>query len=107
MLQRYRQVLSQLQLRALAPFPVQHVGRAYGIRVEGEAGWKLIFSGDTRPCQSVGVSLSVWDRARRVEIWLFGDRVHSLRSQCLHHRGTGLAALGDSAWGLTCSTTMA
>jgi ribonuclease BN (tRNA processing enzyme) len=53
--QRYRQVLSQLQLRAFAPFPVQHVGRAYGIRVEGESGWKLVFSGDTRPAQSVGV----------------------------------------------------
>ncbi len=32
---------------------MEHIYGAYGIVVEGEAGWKLAFSGDTRPARSV------------------------------------------------------
>ena len=49
----YNQALRGLGLKSLQPFPVEHVGSAYGICIEGQAGWKVVFSGDTRPCQSV------------------------------------------------------
>lgn len=40
----------QLRLRALWTVPVVHCPHAFAIVVEGEAGWKFVFSGDTRPC---------------------------------------------------------
>ena len=45
--------VSALGLRKLESFPVEHCANAYGLLLEAEAGWKLVFSGDTRPCSSV------------------------------------------------------
>lgn len=42
-----------LGLRNLESFPVEHCANAYGLLLEAEAGWKLVFSGDTRPCSSL------------------------------------------------------
>ena len=53
--QMFDQVMKHLALKSILPFPVEHVGSAYGICIEGETGWKIVFSGDTRPCQSVSL----------------------------------------------------
>lgn len=33
--------------------PVDHCSHAFGLRLDSEAGWKLVFSADTRPCNAV------------------------------------------------------
>ena len=40
----------QLKLAALWTVPVVHCPHAFAVVVEGAAGWKFVFSGDTRPC---------------------------------------------------------
>ena len=45
--------MSALGLQKLESFAVDHCSNAYGLLLEAEAGWKLVFSGDTRPCTSV------------------------------------------------------
>ncbi|PNG99395.1 Zinc phosphodiesterase ELAC protein 2, partial [Tetrabaena socialis] len=42
--------LASLGLAAFGPFPVDHVADSHGLRLEGQAGWKVVFSADTRPC---------------------------------------------------------
>ena len=50
----FTQAMRQLKLKPLTPVLVEHVGSAFGICIEGEeAGWKVVFSGDTRPSKSV------------------------------------------------------
>ena len=44
---------SALGLHRLESFAVDHCSNAYGLLLGAEAGWKLVFSGDTRPCSSV------------------------------------------------------
>ena len=44
---------SALGLHKLESFAVEHCSNAYGLLLEAEAGWKVVFSGDTRPCSSV------------------------------------------------------
>ncbi|KXZ55190.1 hypothetical protein GPECTOR_3g335 [Gonium pectorale] len=46
----FRAAVAALGLRSCAPFPVEHIWDAHGLRLEGEAGWSVVFSGDTRPC---------------------------------------------------------
>ena len=46
--------LSTLRLRSLRSVEVTHsCSHAYGAIIEGEAGWKLAYSGDTRPCPAL------------------------------------------------------
>eukprot|EP00198_Chlamydomonas_reinhardtii_P000339 XP_001689674.1 RNase Z-like protein [Chlamydomonas reinhardtii] len=40
----------RLPPRGFRPFYVHHIHDAHGLRLEGEAGWSIVFSGDTRPC---------------------------------------------------------
>ncbi|EFJ44962.1 hypothetical protein VOLCADRAFT_118548, partial [Volvox carteri f. nagariensis] len=47
----YEAAKERLGLAALAPFPVEHIKDAHGLVLEGRAGWRLVFSGDTRPCR--------------------------------------------------------
>ncbi|GLI60588.1 hypothetical protein VaNZ11_002748 [Volvox africanus] len=47
----YQGAKDRLGLAALKPFPVDHIKDAHGLVLEGRAGWRLVFSGDTRPCQ--------------------------------------------------------
>lgn len=42
--------LDALGITNLASFTVHHCHRAFGLVLEGKQGWKLAFSGDTRPC---------------------------------------------------------
>lgn len=46
-------VKSQLGLKTLQSVLVVHCAHAYAAVLEGEAGWKLVFSGDTRPCDQL------------------------------------------------------
>ncbi|KAL6768056.1 hypothetical protein ACKKBF_B37600 [Auxenochlorella protothecoides x Auxenochlorella symbiontica] len=44
---------ADLGLARLVSFRVEHCAHAYGLALEAAAGWKLVFSGDTRPCEAV------------------------------------------------------
>jgi len=44
---------SQLGISKLESFTVDHCANAYGLELESEDGWKVVFSGDTRPCMNV------------------------------------------------------
>lgn len=46
-------VKSQLGLKSLHSVLVVHCAHAYAAVLEGEAGWKVVFSGDTRPCDQL------------------------------------------------------
>ncbi|KAG9457534.1 hypothetical protein H6P81_002042 [Aristolochia fimbriata] len=62
-LKRLKKILLDAGLEGLTSFPVVHCPQAYGIvlkakdRINGVAknipGWKLVYSGDTRPCQAL------------------------------------------------------
>ena len=41
----------QLELKTIQSVPVVHCAHAYAIALEGLSGWKVAFSGDTRPCE--------------------------------------------------------
>ncbi|WIA31761.1 hypothetical protein OEZ86_002633 [Tetradesmus obliquus] len=49
----YKAAREAAGLSVLEPFPVQHVAHSTGLRLESKDGWKVVFSGDTRPCQAV------------------------------------------------------
>uniref|UniRef100_A0A7S3VJG7 ribonuclease Z n=1 Tax=Dunaliella tertiolecta TaxID=3047 RepID=A0A7S3VJG7_DUNTE len=49
-LNAFSRVKRQLGLKSLQPFEVHHIPHSYGIVLEGDAGWRVVFSGDTRPC---------------------------------------------------------
>lgn len=49
-------VKSALGLTQLESVPVVHCRNAYGIVLEGTAGWKFAFSGDTRPCPQMAAA---------------------------------------------------
>ncbi|XP_020538910.1 tRNAse Z TRZ4, mitochondrial isoform X2 [Jatropha curcas] len=63
LLKRLKEVLWEVGLEKLISFPVVHCPEAFGIVLQatkrlntiGEVipGWKLVYSGDTRPCQEV------------------------------------------------------
>ena len=46
-------VKTQLGLKSLYSVLVVHCAHAYAAVLEGEAGWKVVFSGDTRPCDQL------------------------------------------------------
>jgi len=46
-------VKSQLGLKTLESVLVVHCAHAYAAVLEGESGWKVAFSGDTRPCEQM------------------------------------------------------
>ena len=46
-------VKSQLGLKRLQSVLVVHCAHAYAAVLEGQAGWKVVFSGDTRPCDQL------------------------------------------------------
>ncbi|XP_068659375.1 tRNase Z TRZ3, mitochondrial-like isoform X2 [Aristolochia californica] len=62
-LKRLKQVLLEAGLEGLTSFPVVHCPQAFGIVLKAEErinrvgknipGWKLVYSGDTRPCQAL------------------------------------------------------
>eukprot|EP00775_Hariotina_reticulata_P010147 gene10147-10305_t len=52
-LHAFEAVKAAAGLRTLEAFPVQHIAHSTGLKLEGQDGWKVVFSGDTRPCQSV------------------------------------------------------
>ena len=43
----------QLGLSQLQPFPVAHIMHSSGLLISSMAGWKVVFSADTRPCKQV------------------------------------------------------
>ncbi|KAL5019028.1 hypothetical protein ScPMuIL_004750 [Solemya velum] len=47
----YETVLQQLKLKEFRPVEVDHVPNSFGIALTHNDGWKLVYSGDTRPCQ--------------------------------------------------------
>lgn len=59
-LESFKKVLEEAGLEALISFPVVHCPQAFGVilqaanRVNGvgktKPGWKIVYSGDTRPC---------------------------------------------------------
>uniref|UniRef100_A0A383WFV3 ribonuclease Z n=1 Tax=Tetradesmus obliquus TaxID=3088 RepID=A0A383WFV3_TETOB len=49
----YQAVREVCGLSELEPFSVKHVPHRTGLRLESKDGWKVVFSGDTRPCQAV------------------------------------------------------
>lgn len=49
----YQEALKKLDLKAIRPFVVKHIGQSFGILVEGRRGWKVAFSGDTQRCDSL------------------------------------------------------
>jgi len=50
---RLEQVLEQLGLTEFYNIKVDHSCLAYGVIMKHKMGWKLVFSGDTRPCASL------------------------------------------------------
>ena len=42
-----------LNIATLESFTVDHCANAYGLCLISHDGWKLVFSGDTRPCLNV------------------------------------------------------
>lgn len=46
-------VKESLGLKKLESIPVVHCSHAFGLAVESLKGWKVVFSGDTRPCDAV------------------------------------------------------
>ncbi|KAF8070965.1 TRZ4 [Scenedesmus sp. PABB004] len=49
----YEAASSAAGLAVARPFAVQHVAHSSGLQLESVDGWKLVFSGDTRPCAGV------------------------------------------------------
>lgn len=49
----YAAARTSLGLAALQPFPVDHILDSHGLVLEGQGGWKVVFSADTRPCDAV------------------------------------------------------
>lgn len=49
----YCNVKVQLDLLTLTSFSVYHCAQSFGLVLEGMKGWKVVFSGDTRPCDNL------------------------------------------------------
>ncbi|KAI7908336.1 beta-lactamase-like protein [Cokeromyces recurvatus] len=47
------QLKKQLGFSTIEPVEVVHCRWAYGLSIEHESGWKLVYSGDTRPCANL------------------------------------------------------
>lgn len=42
-----------LDLAVIEPVEVVHCRWAYGLSIQHKSGWKLVYSGDTRPCEKL------------------------------------------------------
>lgn len=51
--QALAEVNAALGLARLESVRVVHCAHSYGVVLEGQAGWKVVFSGDTRPCDAL------------------------------------------------------
>ncbi|GAA5899823.1 tRNase Z [Sporobolomyces salmoneus] len=51
--ENYRQLLELLGLEAVVAVPVLHRCRAWGIVITHRSGWRVVFSGDTMPCEAL------------------------------------------------------
>jgi ribonuclease Z len=47
------EVRAQLGLTAMESVRVVHCAHAFAVALRGAAGWKLVYSGDTRPCDAL------------------------------------------------------
>ena len=67
----------------LTAVPVQHCSQAYGLVLQHISGWKLVYSGDTRPCKEL-VEAGGWDDNKRVVLFVWRDRPgeSSLEKDC-------------------------
>eukprot|EP00798_Chlamydomonas_sp_ICE-L_P013437 gene13437-19293_t len=52
-LESYEKTKAELGLNFLGAFKVDHIWNSFGVKIEGESGWKVCFSGDTRPTQKL------------------------------------------------------
>jgi ribonuclease Z len=50
---RMRAALAGSDLDQIIAVPVNHCAHAYGVKLVGKRGWTMVYSGDTRPCQSL------------------------------------------------------
>lgn len=48
-----QRLITQLKLKSIQVPLVEHRGRAYGLALEHESGWKVVYSGDTKPCDAL------------------------------------------------------
>ncbi|RUS77424.1 hypothetical protein EGW08_014802 [Elysia chlorotica] len=46
-------VMQELHLDEYKPVPVDHCNNAFGMVLKQTGGWKIVFSGDTRPCDNL------------------------------------------------------
>lgn len=82
------EVLSEAGLEALISFPVVHCPQAYGVvlkaaervNLDGKVipGWKIVYSGDTRPCPELmeasrGATLLIHEASSRTPVSKFYD----------------------------------
>ncbi|XP_078348561.1 zinc phosphodiesterase ELAC protein 2-like [Oculina patagonica] len=49
----YWDVNSHLDAKEVLTVPVDHCAEAYGLVLKHQRGWKIVYSGDTRPCQAL------------------------------------------------------
>ncbi|XP_070185734.1 zinc phosphodiesterase ELAC protein 2-like [Littorina saxatilis] len=52
----YQEVLQKVSLTKILPVEVEHCPNAFGVALTHSDGWKLVFSGDTMPCQRLVVA---------------------------------------------------
>ncbi|GAA5982370.1 hypothetical protein JCM5350_006161, partial [Sporobolomyces pararoseus] len=52
-IENYRDLLELLGLEAVAAVPVLHRCRAWGAVITHRSGWRVVFSGDTMPCDAL------------------------------------------------------
>lgn len=91
-LQRFLQ--RRLGLRNLLQVPVDHCVRAFGCVLEHEAGWRLVYSGDTRPCarlQEAGRNATIL-----VHEATFDDSMSSAAVQKMHSTVSDALSAGQA-----------
>ncbi|KAI8796798.1 ribonuclease Z, mitochondrial [Biomphalaria glabrata] len=49
----FEEVLQELDLSEFTPVPVEHCNNAFGISFRQSSGFKLVYSGDTMPCEAL------------------------------------------------------
>ena len=71
---RVRAALAGSDLDQIIAVPVNHCSHAYGAKLVGKRGWSMVYSGDTRPCQSLidaarDVTLLVHEATFENDMW--------------------------------------
>ena len=102
--------LASLGISRLESFTVDHCANAFGLQLEAEDGWKIVFSGDTRPCMNVvqaaknalilihEVGLLVTGKKAAVGFKVLGVLVTGAQ-QKLPDLHAGPSVLGAGSWG--------